>query len=263
MKIIPISCDEMGNINVEEVEAKAKQYAEKLSCLMITYPSTHGVFETSVKKICDIVHQYGGQIYMDGANLNAQLGLTSPGYIGADVGHLNLHKTFSIPHGGGGPGVGSIGFKKHLEPFVPGHCVNPIEGRDSGAVAGAPYGNAGVVPISYAYIKMSGKKGLLQVAQQAILNANYMVKRLEGPFKIKYKGESGRVAHEFIIDCNEFKAHGITEEDIAKRLIDYGFHAPTQSWPVVGGLMVEPTESEDVNELDRFCDALILIRQEI
>jgi len=263
MKIIPIGCDEMGNIKMEEVEAKAKQYADKLSCLMITYPSTHGVFENGAKKICDIVHSHGGQIYMDGANLNAQLGLTSPGYIGADVGHLNLHKTFSIPHGGGGPGVGSIGFKKHLEPFVPGHCVNPIEGRTTGAVAGAPYGNAGVVPISYAFIKMSGKQGLLEVAQQSILNANYMVQRLEGPFKIKYKGENGRVAHEFILDCNEFKEHGVTEEDIAKRLIDYGFHAPTQSWPVVGGLMVEPTESEDVNELDRFCDAMISIRKEI
>ena len=200
---------------------------------------------------------------MDGANLNAQLGLTSPGYIGADVGHLNLHKTFAIPHGGGGPGVGSIGYKKHLEPFVPGHCVNPIEGRNSGAVAGAPYGNAGVVPISYSFIKMSGPNGLLQVSQQSILNANYMVKRLEGPFKIKYKGEQGRVAHEFILDCNEYKAHGVTEEDIAKRLMDYGFHAPTMSWPVVGGLMIEPTESEDVYELDRFCDSLLSIRKEI
>lgn len=264
MKIIPIGCDEEGNIVLEEVEAKAKQYAEKLSCLMITYPSTHGVFEKDVKKICDLVHQYGGQVYMDGANLNAQLGLTSPGFIGADVGHLNLHKTFSIPHGGGGPGVGSIGYKKHLEPFVPGHCVNPIEGRTDGAVAGAPYGNAGVIPISYAFIKMTGRDGLLQTSQQAILNANYMAKKLEGHYKVKYTGENGRVAHEFILDCNEFKqSAGVTEEDIAKRLIDYGFHAPTQSWPVVGGLMIEPTESEDIYELDRFCDAMIEIRKEI
>jgi len=200
---------------------------------------------------------------MDGANMNAQLGLTSPGLIGADVGHLNLHKTFAIPHGGGGPGVGTIGFKKHLEPFVPGHAVKPIEGRDSGAIAGSPYGNAGVLPISYAFIKMMGKEGLLQTSQQSILNANYMMNKLETNFEIKFKGEQGRCAHEFILDCSEFKKHGIVEEDIAKRLIDYGFHAPTMSWPVSGGLMIEPTESEDKHELDRFCDAMIAIRHEI
>ena len=200
---------------------------------------------------------------MDGANLNAQLGLTSPGYIGADVGHLNLHKTFSIPHGGGGPGVGSIGFMKHLAPFVPGHCVVPIEGRTSGAVAGAPYGNAGVLPISYAFIKMSGREGLLKCAQNAILNANYLASKLEAGYQVKYKGKNGRVAHEVILDCNEFKEHGITEEDIAKRLIDYGFHAPTMSWPVVGGLMIEPTESEDIFELDRFIQSMLMIREEI
>ena len=263
MKIIPIHCDEQGNIKVEEVEEKAKQYADKLSCIMITYPSTHGVFEEDVKQICDIVHQYGGQVYMDGANMNAQLGLTSPGLIGADVGHLNLHKTFSIPHGGGGPGVGSIGFKKHLAPFVPGHSEVPVEGRTEGAVAGAPYGNAGVLPISYAFIKMAGRSGLLAASQQSILNANYMATKLDGPYKVLYRGKNGRVAHEFILDCNEFRAHGITEEDIAKRLIDYGFHAPTMSWPVPGTLMIEPTESEDVLELDRYIWALLSIREEI
>jgi glycine dehydrogenase len=231
---------------------------------MITYPSTHGVFEDNIKDVIDTVHQHGGQVYMDGANINAQLGLTAPGVLGADVGHLNLHKTFSIPHGGGGPGVGSIGYKKHLAPFVPGHCEVPIDGRTSGAVAGAPYGNAGVVPISYSYIKMSGKDGLLRAGQQAILNANYMANKLEGSFKVLYKGDKGRNAHEFILDCREFKeTAGVTEEDIAKRLIDYGFHAPTVSWPVAGGIMIEPTESEDIFELDRYCTALLSIRQEI
>lgn len=263
MKIVPINCDENGNIRADEVEEKAKQFADKLSCIMITYPSTHGVFESGVKDCCDSVHKYGGQVYMDGANMNAQLGLTSPGLIGADVGHLNLHKTFSIPHGGGGPGIGSIGYKQHLEPFVPGHVEVPIEGRTTGAVAGAPYGNAGVIPISYAFIKMMGRSGLLAAAQQSILNANYMANKLEGAYKVKYRGEQGRVAHEFILDCNEFKEHGITEEDIAKRLMDYGFHAPTMSWPVVGGLMIEPTESEDVYEMDRFIDSMIAIRKEI
>jgi len=263
MKIVPIGHDEKGNIIVSELEEKCKQYADDLSCIMITYPSTHGVFEADVKDICSIVHKYGGQVYMDGANLNAQLGLTSPGLIGADVGHLNLHKTFSIPHGGGGPGVGSIGYKEHLAPFVPGHCEIPIEGRTTGAVAGAPYGNAGVLPISYAFIKMSGGPGLLQASQQSILNANYMANKLDGPYKILYRGDQGRCAHEFIIDCTEFKEFGVTEEDIAKRLMDYGFHAPTQSWPVVGGLMVEPTESEDKHELDRFIYSMISIRKEI
>lgn len=263
MKIIPIGCDEKGNIRSEEVRQKAEQYADKLSCIMITYPSTHGVFEENVSEICDIIHEFGGQVYLDGANMNAQLGLTAPGLIGADVGHLNLHKTFSIPHGGGGPGVGTIGFKKHLTPFVPGHCVVPIEGRTTGAVAAAPYGNAGVVPISYAYIKMSGKHGLKEAAMQAILNANYFAKCLEGPYKVLYTGKTGKVAHEFILDCREFKQYGITEEDIAKRLIDYGFHAPTMSWPVPGGIMIEPTESEDVNEINRYVHALIEIRKEI
>ena len=262
MKIIPINCDAQGNIMLEEIEEKAKQYADRLSCIMITYPSTHGVFEEDAKSICDIVHQYGGQVYMDGANMNAQLGLTSPGLIGADVGHLNLHKTFSIPHGGGGPGVGSIGFKKHLAPFVPGHCEVPIQGNTSGAIAGAPYGNAGVLPISYAFIKMAGRSGLLQASQQSILNANYMANKLDGAYKVLFRGKHGRCAHEFIIDCREFKEF-VSEEDIAKRLIDYGFHAPTMSWPVPGTLMIEPTESEDMREMDRYVWALLAIRQEI
>merc|ERR1712031_54339 len=213
--------DDSGGMDLGEFKKLCEEHKDSLSALMVTYPSTHGVFEDDIMKICDEVHKHGGQVYMDGANMNAQLGLTAPGLIGADVGHLNLHKTFSIPHGGGGPGVGSIGFKKHLEPFVPGHCEVPIEGRTTGAVAGAPYGNAGVVPISYSYIKMSGKSGLREAAVQAILNANYMAARLEGDYKVLFKGETGRVAHEFIIDCSEFKKHGITEVDIAKRLIDY------------------------------------------
>lgn len=264
MKIIPIGCDEMGNVDINEVKEQAEYYKDKLACLMITYPSTHGVFENEVKDICDIVHANGGQVYMDGANMNAQLGLCAPGLIGADVGHLNLHKTFSIPHGGGGPGVGSIGYMKHLEPFVPGHCEVPISGRTDGAVAGAPYGNAGVVPIAYSYIKMCGKHGLHESAVQAILNANYMAARLESDYRILFKGDKGRCAHEFIIDCSEFKKIcGVTEEDIAKRLIDFGFHAPTMSWPVVGGIMIEPTESEDMNEIDRYVYALKKIRVEI
>ena len=230
---------------------------------MITYPSTHGVFEESVKDICDTVHRHGGQVYMDGANMNAQMGLTAPGAIGADVGHLNLHKTFSIPHGGGGPGVGSTGYMKHLEPFIPGHSVVPIKGRTTGAVAAAPFGNAGVVPISYAYIKMSGKTGIKEAAVQSILNANYFMKCLEGPYKVKYTGKKGWCAHEFILDCSEFKQYGVSETDIAKRLIDYGYHAPTMSWPVAGGIMIEPTESEDINEINRYVWALLEIRKEI
>ena len=264
MKIVGIGCDDTGNIRLDEVEDLCKKHANNLGAIMITYPSTFGVFESKVKQICDMIHQYGGQVYLDGANMNAQMGLTSPGYIGADVGHLNLHKTFSIPHGGGGPGVGAIGYKKHLEPFVPGHAVVPIEGRTENAVSGSPYGNAGVLPISYAYIKMSGKSGLLQAAQQAIMNANYILKRLEKAYDIKYKSSDGFVAHEVILDVNRFKSlANITEEDIAKRLVDYGFHAPTMSFPVAGGLMIEPTESEDLVEIDRFCESMLKIREEI
>merc|ERR1712031_129667 len=213
--------DDSGGMDLGEFKKLCEEHKDSLSALMVTYPSTRAFFEDGIQQICQIVHDNGGQVYMDGANMNAQLGLTSPGMIGADVCHLNLHKTFSIPHGGGGPGLGPICVRKHLEPFVPGHCEVPIEGRTTGAVAGAPYGNAGVVPISYSYIKMSGKSGLREAAVQAILNANYMAARLEGDYKVLFKGETGRVAHEFIIDCSEFKKHGITEVDIAKRLIDY------------------------------------------
>lgn len=228
---------------------------------MITYPSTYGVFEPTIVEICDIIHKCGGMIYLDGANMNAQLGLTSPGKIGADIGHLNLHKTFAIPHGGGGPGVGAIGCVKELAPFLPGHCVMPIDGRTDGAVNGAPYGNAGVLPITYAYIRLCGASGLLQCSQEAILNANYMAEQLASDYSVKFRGSTGRVAHEFIIDLNPIKKlTGISEEDVAKRLMDYGFHAPTISWPLTGGLMIEPTESEDKTEIDRFIDSMKRIR---
>jgi glycine dehydrogenase len=264
MKIVVVDCDSNGNIDVEDLKKKADQHKGKLAAFMITYPSTHGVFEARVREMCDIIHSHGGQVYMDGANLNAQMGLTSPGYIGADVGHLNLHKTFSIPHGGGGPGVGPIGVKKHLEPFMPGHPIIPVEGRKALSVAAAPYGSAGILPIPYAYIKMMGGPGLLASSEHAIMSANYLAKELEDSYKILYKGENGRVAHEFILDMREFKkTAGVDEADIAKRLMDYGFHAPTVSFPVVGGLMIEPTESEDKVEMDRFVDALKRIREEI
>ena len=264
MKIVVVDCDEFGNVDVADLKKKAEQHKERISALMITYPSTHGVFESAVKEICEVIHSYGGQVYMDGANLNAQMGLTSPGYIGADVGHLNLHKTFSIPHGGGGPGVGPIGVKKHLAPFMPGHPIVPVEGRTELTVASAPFGSAGILPIPYTYIKLMGGEGLLASSQHAIMSANYLANELESSYKILYKGEQGRVAHEFILDMREFKKTAdITESDIAKRLMDYGFHAPTVSFPVVGGLMIEPTESEDKIEMDRFVDALKRIREEI
>ena len=264
MKIVIVNCDDNGNVDIADMKMKAELHKDKLSCLMITYPSTHGVFESGIKDICDIIHQHGGQVYMDGANMNAQMGLTSPGFIGADVGHLNLHKTFAIPHGGGGPGIGPIGVKKHLEPFMPGHPIIPVEGRKNLSVASAPYGSAGILPISYAYIKMMGKEGLLASSQHAIMSANYMAKELDESYQILYKGENGRVAHEFILDMREFKKSAdVSEGDIAKRLMDFGFHAPTVSFPVHGGLMIEPTESEDKTEMDRFIDALKIIRNEI
>eukprot|EP00188_Purpureofilum_apyrenoidigerum_P004517 Plantae.Rhodophyta-Purpureofilum_apyrenoidigerum.ctg5152.p1 GENE.Plantae.Rhodophyta-Purpureofilum_apyrenoidigerum.ctg5152~~Plantae.Rhodophyta-Purpureofilum_apyrenoidigerum.ctg5152.p1 ORF type:complete len:1011 (+),score=184.07 Plantae.Rhodophyta-Purpureofilum_apyrenoidigerum.ctg5152:134-3166(+) len=267
MRIVPVGCDSMGNIDVKELRAKAEQYRDELSSLMITYPSTHGVFEETIKEICDIIHTNGGQVYMDGANMNAQVGLTSPGLIGADVCHLNLHKTFCIPHGGGGPGMGPIGVAKQLSPFLPTHPVVGVHGADKkamGPVSAAPYGSSAILPISFMYINMMGSKGLKEATQYAILNANYMKKRLEKSFNILYTGKNGRVAHEFIIDIRPIKAaSGITEADVAKRLQDYGFHAPTMSWPVSGTLMVEPTESESKAELDRFCDALLMIRDEI
>ncbi len=255
----PVACDETGNVDLSDLESQCAKYADGLGALMITYPSTHGVFETTVGEICDIIHRHGGQVYMDGANLNAQVGLTSPGRIGADVCHVNLHKTFAIPHGGGGPGMGPICAAEHLRPYLPG---DPILGE--GAVSAAPYGSAGILPISWVYIALLGGPGLTQASQVAILNANYMAKRLAGDYRVLYTGPSDLVAHEFIIDCRPFeKTSGIVVEDIAKRLMDFGFHAPTMSFPVPGTLMIEPTESEARGDLDRLCDALIAIREEI
>jgi len=260
MKVVVTKCDEAGNIDVEDLKAKAAEHADDLAALMVTYPSTHGVFEESIRDICNSIHQYGGQVYMDGANMNAQVGLTSPGMIGADVCHLNLHKTFAIPHGGGGPGVGPICVAEQLVPFLPGHNFSGTEG----AVSAAPYGSASILLISYAYIKLLGADGIRKATMFAILNANYMKARLEKYYKILYSGKNGTAAHEFIVDLRPFKASaGIEAEDVAKRLMDYGFHAPTLSFPVAGTLMIEPTESEDKAELDRFCDALIGIYHEI
>lgn len=264
MKIIIVKSLENGNIDVEDLRAKAVAHADDLSCLMVTYPSTHGVFEESIVEICNIIHENGGQVYMDGANMNAQVGLTSPGYIGADVCHLNLHKTFCIPHGGGGPGMGPIGVAKHLVPYLPGHAVVDINHEKSiHAVSSAPWGSASILIISHAYIAMMGGEGLTNATRYAILNANYMKVRLEQHYPVLYSGANGRCAHEMILDCRGFKSFGIEVVDIAKRLMDYGFHAPTVSFPVAGTLMIEPTESEPKHELDRFCDALIAIRKEI
>jgi glycine dehydrogenase len=263
LAVVPVACDTQGNIDLTDLRAKTVQHAKNLAALMITYPSTHGVFEASIRDICAIIHEHGGQVYMDGANMNAQVGLTSPGFIGADVCHLNLHKTFCIPHGGGGPGVGPIGVARHLVPFLPGHVVSPVDGRANHAVSAAPYGSASVLPISWMYIRMMGSVGLTQATQIAILNANYVACRLDAHYPVLYKGAGGLVAHECIIDCRGFKKHGIEVEDIAKRLQDYNYHAPTMSWPVAGTLMIEPTESEAKVELDRFCDALIAIGSEI
>ncbi len=266
MKVVIVECDSNGNVDIEDFRAKAEEHAENLSSVMITYPSTHGVFEEAVVELCDITHQYGGQVYMDGANLNAQVGLCKPGKFGSDVSHLNLHKTFCIPHGGGGPGMGPIGVKSHLAPFLSNHVVSAVDDKEPGnsAVSAAPYGSAAILPISWAYIKQMGGNGLKEATQLAILNANYMMSRLSAAYPILFKGENGRVAHECIIDIRTIKADiGISEEDIAKRLMDYGFHAPTMSFPVAGTLMIEPTESESKLELDRFCDAMIAIREEV
>ena len=265
LKVVVVKTDDDGNIDIADLTAKAEQHSENLSSLMITYPSTHGVFETTVGRACEIVHEHGGQVYMDGANMNALVGVAKPGLIGSDVSHLNLHKTFCIPHGGGGPGMGPIGVKSHLAPFLPNHAVRPQEGlHPGGAVASAQFGSAAILPISWAYIYMMGAEGLKRATEVAILNANYVAARLEGSYDILYKGQNGRVAHECIVDIRPIKAEsGITEEDIAKRLMDYGFHAPTMSWPVAGTIMIEPTESESKVELDRFCDALLQIREEI
>ncbi len=266
MQVVVVDCDDSGNVDVADLKAKAEEHAANLSCLMLTYPSTHGVFEEAVKDICAIVHQHGGQVYMDGANLNAQVGLTSPGTIGADVSHMNLHKTFAIPHGGGGPGMGPIGLKAHLAPFMANHVVQAIPGphQGQGAVSAAPYGSASILPISWMYITMLGGEGVTLATKTAILNANYVATKLKDHYPVLYVGSQGRVAHECILDIRQIKAAtGIAEIDIAKRLMDYGFHAPTVSFPVAGTIMVEPTESEPKAELDRFIAAMIGIRDEI
>jgi glycine dehydrogenase len=265
-QVVVVGCDRSGNIDLADLRAKADQHAERLAALMITYPSTHGVFEENVAEICRLIHERGGQVYMDGANMNAQVGLTSPATIGADVCHLNLHKTFCIPHGGGGPGVGPIGVAAHLLPHLPNHPLRPDAGPATGPgpVAGAPFGSALILTISYAYIRLMGSSGLTRASQVAILSANYMAQRLRAHYPILYVGSSGTVAHECIVDCRRFQAEsGVMVEDVAKRLQDFGYHAPTMSWPVAGTLMIEPTESESRAELDRFCDAMIEIRREI
>ena len=264
MQVIVIKCDESGNIDVGDLKQKAEENKDSLSALMITYPSTHGVFEETISDICDIIHEFGGQVYLDGANLNAMVGLSRLGDFGADVCHINLHKTFAIPHGGGGPGMGPICVAKHLSPFLPGHPNLTNSDKSISAISAAPFGSAGILPISWGYIAMLGNNGLRKASQVAILNANYMAKRLEKDYKVLYQGSNKTSAHEFIIDLRDLKNEtGISDEDVAKRLIDYGFHAPTMSWPVPGTLMIEPTESEALVELDRFCDAMISIKREI
>jgi len=264
MKVVLVNCDDKGNIDVEDLKARAEEHAGELSCLMVTYPSTHGVFEEAIQEICATIHSYGGQVYMDGANMNAQVGITSPGRIGADVCHLNLHKTFCIPHGGGGPGMGPICVAAHLAPFLPSNPLVKTGGEHAvSSISSAPYGSASILPISYAYISMMGGDGLTRATQMAILNANYIKERLSGNYPLLYTGSQGRAAHEMIVDCRSFKEVGVEVEDIAKRLMDYGFHAPTVSFPVAGTLMIEPTESETKAELDKFCDAMLAIREEI
>ncbi len=264
MKVVVTKTDEKGNIDWDDIKAKTELHSENLAALMVTYPSTHGVFESSIREITDLIHQHGGQVYMDGANMNAQVGLTSPARIGADVCHLNLHKTFSIPHGGGGPGVGPICVAPQLAPFLPTNPVIPTGGdRAIPGISAAPWGSALACLISYGYIRMLGGDGIRKATEYAILNANYIKERLAGHYPILYTGEAGRAAHEMIIDCRPFKERGIEVVDIAKRLIDYGFHAPTVSFPVPGTMMIEPTESENKAEIDRFCDAMISIRKEI
>jgi len=264
MQIVAIKCDDKGNIDVADLKEKALQHADNLGCLMVTYPSTHGVFEESIVEICQTIHDFGGLVYMDGANMNAQVGLTSPATIGADVNHINLHKTFAIPHGGGGPGMGPICVNDKLAPYLPKHIFQSTGGADGiTAVSSAPFGSASILLISYAYIKMLGSDGITAASRYAILNANYLKARLAPHYTILFTAANGRVAHEFIVDFRPFKAFGIEVEDVAKRLMDYGFHAPTVSFPVAGTLMIEPTESEDKAELDRFCDALIAIKEEI
>jgi len=261
MRVVVTACDARGNVDIADLRAKAVEHREQLAAIMITYPSTHGVFEEAIGEICAIIHDNGGQVYIDGANMNAMVGLCAPGKFGGDVSHLNLHKTFCIPHGGGGPGVGPIGVKSHLAPFLPGHAA--LE-NTTGAVCAAPFGSASILPITWMYIRMMGGAGLTRASQMAILNANYIARRLEEHYPVLYTGSNGLVAHECILDLRPLKdSSGISVDDVAKRLIDYGFHAPTMSFPVAGTLMIEPTESESREELDRFCDAMIKIREEI
>ncbi|HEY3003984.1 MAG TPA: glycine dehydrogenase (aminomethyl-transferring), partial [Kribbellaceae bacterium] len=266
MKVVVVKGNDDGTIDLDDLRAKASEHAGELAAIMITYPSTHGVYEKSVTDVCRIVHDHGGQVYVDGANLNALLGLAKPGEFGGDVSHLNLHKTFCIPHGGGGPGVGPVAVAEHLAPYLPNHPLLAQAGPDTGVgpISAAPYGSAGVLAISWAYIRMMGAQGLTDATKAAVLTANYVAKRLGEHFPVLYTGETGLVAHECILDLRPItKATGVTVDDVAKRLIDYGFHAPTMSFPVAGTLMVEPTESEDLGELDRFCDAMIAIKHEI
>jgi glycine dehydrogenase len=266
MRVVVVRCDEDGNVDADDLAAKLGEHGSRVAALMVTYPSTHGVFEDGIVDICAAVHDAGGQVYLDGANLNAMVGLARPGRFGADVSHLNLHKTFCIPHGGGGPGVGPVAVRAHLAPFLPNHPLAPEAGPATGPgpVAAAPWGSAGILPIPWAYIRMMGPDGLRRATQVAILNANYVARQLSPHYPVLYAGRHGLVAHECILDLRDIaRTSGVSAEDVAKRLIDYGFHAPTLSFPVAGTLMVEPTESEDLAELDRFCDAMIAIRAEI
>jgi glycine dehydrogenase len=265
MRVVVVGTDDLGNIDIADLEAKASEHSDDLAALMVTYPSTHGVFESTIKDVTAIIHDHGGQVYVDGANLNALVGLARPADFGADVGHLNLHKTFTIPHGGGGPGVGPVGVRAHLEPFLPNHPQLAQAGPATGigAISGAPFGSAGILPIPYAYIRLMGADGLKEATRVAILSANYVARRLDPHFPVLYTGAGGRVAHECIVDVRPLtKISGVTAEDVAKRLADYGFHAPTLAFPVANTLMIEPTESESLEELDRFCDAMIAIRSE-
>jgi glycine dehydrogenase len=266
MSVVIVECDDQGNVDMADLKMKAERHTADLAAIMVTYPSTHGVFEESIIELCDVIHGHGGQVYVDGANLNALVGIAAPGKFGADVSHLNLHKTFCIPHGGGGPGMGPIGVGAHLQPFLPTNPVSPVPGLDpdNDVVSATPYGSASILPISWAYIALMGGTGLVEATKVAILSANYIAHRLKAHYPILYTGTNGNVAHECILDIRPIKdASGVSEEDIAKRLIDFGFHAPTMSFPVAGTLMVEPTESESLAEIDRFCDALIIIRDEI
>jgi glycine dehydrogenase len=266
MKVVVVACDDMGNVDLADLRAKVDGHRDELAAIMITYPSTHGVFEESVGELCALVHDAGGQVYVDGANLNALVGLARPGRFGADVSHLNLHKTFCIPHGGGGPGVGPVAVRSHLAPYLPNHPLDAGAGPATGVgpISGAPFGSAGILPISWAYVRLMGGDGLSRATLTAILAANYVASRLRDHYPVLYAGREGLVAHECILDLRPItKATGVSVDDVAKRLVDYGFHAPTMSFPVAGTLMVEPTESEDLAELDRFCDAMIAIRAEI